>query len=341
MNGKKIATILSISSMLFLLTSCGRFLNSEPITKSAFKLNTIVTITIYDSNDTTLLDKAMALCDKYENLFSRTNTSSELYQLNHSLLPKDENGFAAVSNETYEIIQIGQKYAALSDDSFNIACEPLTSMWDFSSGKALIPSDDSIRSILPYLHTKDIELLAPNKIRFQHENMGIDLGGIAKGYIADKLVAYLTDNGVQSALISLGGNIVCIGDKNGTPFTVGIQKPFAEQGEAIASMQIENKSVVSSGIYERFFKKDDVIYHHILNPRTGYPIDNDLTSVTIVSDKSVDGDALSTTCFSLGLEKGLKLIESIPNADAIFIKKDGTMHYSDGFYEKYNVKIIN
>lgn len=338
---KKIIITSSIVSLLFLLSSCKQIITKEPITKSAFKLNTIVTVTIYDSNDTSLLDESLSICDKYENLFSRTSTESELYQLNHGLLPKDENGYVTISNDTFELISIGQKYSTLSDDSFNLAVEPLTSLWDFSSGKDVIPSDDTIKSVLPYLHTDDIKLNNPDKIQFSNEHMGIDLGGIAKGYIADKIAQHLTDKGVKSAWISLGGNVVCVGNKNGIPFTVGIQKPFADHNETVASMQINNKSVVSSGIYERFFIKDDILYHHILNPKTGYPYDNGLTSVTIVSDKSVDGDALSTTCFSLGLEDGLKLIESIPDADAVFIDKDGSLHYSNGFVEKYKVNLTN
>ncbi|HCR41242.1 MAG TPA: thiamine biosynthesis protein ApbE, partial [Lachnospiraceae bacterium] len=146
-------------------------------------------------------------------------------------------------------------------------------------------------------------------------------------------------NGVKSAMINLGGNVLCVGTKpDGTPFNVGIQMPYADRNETIAVMQISDLSVVSSGIYERFFELDGVRYHHILNPRTGYPYDTDLISVSIISPYSVDGDGLSTTAFALGLEKGMKLIESIPDTYAVFITEDYQLHYTKGFQEA--IKIV-
>lgn len=164
--------------------------------------------------------------------------------------------------------------------------------------------------------------------------MGLDLGAIAKGYIADKIKEFLMEKGVKSAIINLGGNVLCIGGKpDKAPFNIGIQKPFADRKETIAVMELSDKSIVSSGIYERFFERDGNFYHHILNPKTGYPYDNSLVAVTIISDKSVDGDGLSTSCFALGLEEGMKLINSIENVHAVFITDDYKPHFSDGFEE--------
>lgn len=168
--------------------------------------------------------------------------------------------------------------------------------------------------------------------------MGLDLGAIAKGYIADKMKEFLVSKGVKSATINLGGNVLCIGKKtDNTPFRIGIQKPFADRSETIAILDIEDKSVVSSGIYERYFEKDGTFYHHILNPDTGYPYDNHLVSVTIISDQSMDGDGLSTSCFALGLEKGMELINSLPDVHAVFITDDYQLHYSDHFQEDLKV----
>lgn len=160
--------------------------------------------------------------------------------------------------------------------------------------------------------------------------MSVDLGCIAKGYIADRMKEYLVSHGVESATITLGGNVLCIGTHpDGTPFHIGIQKPFADRNETMAIADIEDLSVVTSGIYERYFQEDGVLYHHILNPDTGYPYDNDLTSVTIISQDSADGDGLSTACFALGLQEGLKLVEAaVPKAYGIFVTKDGGVHYS-------------
>lgn len=311
----------------------------EPITVTDYKLNTYVTITIYDSKDITLLEDCLALCDKYELLFSRTNPESELYQLNNGQLPISADGYYTVSEELFEIIKIGKKYSELSDDAFSIALEPLTSLWNFTDGTNVIPPQDKIDAVLPILNSNDILLRAPNEIAFKKEGMGIDLGGIAKGYIADKIKEYLLSNNVHSALIYLGGNVLCIGQKETGPFKIGIEKPFDADGTAAAIVQISDMSVVTSGTDERYFKKDGKLYHHILDKNTGYPIDNTLTAVTIITASSTDADALSTTCFSLGLEKGLELLESLENTDGFFITKDGEYHYAKGFEEKYLLEI--
>ena len=311
----------------------------QPITVTDYKLNTYVTVTIYDSNDTTLLDECMALCDKYELIFSRTNPESELYQLNHGLLPHSEDGYYTVSEELFEVIEIGKKYSQLSGDAFCIAMEPLTSIWNFTDGMDVIPNDTHIDTVLPFLNSEDILLRAPNEVAFVNKGMGIDLGAIAKGYIADKIKESLISNGVNSALIYLGGNVLCLGEKENGAFKIGIEKPFDTDGNPAAVVSISNTSVVTSGTYERYFKKDGKFYHHILDKNTGYPIENDLTAVTIISSSSTDADALSTTCFSLGLEKGMELLESLDFADGFFITKDGEYHYTEGFEEKYKLEI--
>ena len=142
--------------------------------------------------------------------------------------------------------------------------------------------------------------------------MEIDLGGIAKGYAADKIVEYLKSQNIEKAIINLGGNVFVLGEKSkDTQFKVGIQDPNSEDGTSIANIGVTNQSVVTSGIYERYLEQDGVMYHHMLDPSTGYPFENNLSSVTIISDSSIVGDGLSTTTFGLGLEKGMKLIESL------------------------------
>lgn len=305
---------------------------AEPISGTAFKLNTVVSVKIYDSTDQSLIDDVFALCDRYEALFSRTMESSELYKLNHGTLPKEHDGYL-LSPETADLIAKGLEYGHLSGGCFDIAIEPISSLWDFTSEEKTIPTEKELAAALPLVDYQDV-ILTDNHIRFQKEGMGLDLGAIAKGYIADRMKDFLISEGVESAIINLGGNVLCIGEKpDGTPFQVGIQKPFADRSETIATIGISDKSVVSSGIYERFFEKDGAFYHHILNPATGYPYDNSLISVTIISDKSVDGDGLSTTCFALGLEKGMALINSLPDVHAVFITDDYQLHYSENFPE--------
>lgn len=313
--------------------------SSQPITVTDYKLNTYVTVTIYDSTDTALLDECMTLCDKYELIFSRTNPESELYKLNHGLLPQSADGYYAISDELFEVIEIGKKYSKLSDDAFCIAMEPLTSLWNFTDGAKNVPADEQITSVLPVLNSNDILLHAPNEITFTNKGMGIDLGAVAKGYIADKIKEYLISEGVNSALIYLGGNVLCIGEKETGAFKIGIEKPFDTDSNPAAVVSVSDTSIVTSGTYERYFEKAGNFYHHILDKNTGYPIENDLTAVTIITPVSADADALSTTCFSLGLKKGLELLESLDYADGFFITKDGEYFYTEGFEKKYKLDI--
>lgn len=307
-----------------------RLVPAEPISETAFKLNTVVKVTIYDSDDRSLLTEVFGLCDKYEALFSRTKESSEIYRLNHGMLP-EEDGFFTLSPETAELVSKGLEYSRLSDGAFDIAIAPVSSLWDFTSDEKIVPEKDALAKALPLIDYRDVEL-DQNRIRFAKKGMGLDLGAIAKGYIADRMKDFLVGKGVKSAIIDLGGNILCIGNKpDNTPFRIGVQKPFANRSETVSAVSISDGSVVSSGIYERYFEKDGRFYHHLLNPATGYPYDNGLVSVTILSEQSVDGDGLSTSCFALGLKKGMELIERLPDVEAVFITADEELHYSSHF----------
>ena len=170
---------------------------------------------------------------------------------------------------------------------------------------------------------------------------GVDLGAIAKGYIADQVKEYLVSQEVTSAIINLGGNVLCIGTKpDGSTFNVGIQYPFQARTDLIAIVKIDDFSVVTSGVDQRNFTINDKMYHHILDTSTGYPCNNGLLAVTILSPQSVDGDGLSTTCFALGLEKGMELINSLDDIYAVFVTEDYSLHYSEGFEEYAQVQEV-
>lgn len=352
-----LCTVLVCPMLLF--TGCENITDAdtsitgnEPISISSIKLNTAVQITIYDSQDKALLDDCLALCDKYELVFSRTNEKSELYKLNHrkDTSDKDPNADGQttpypvsgtadtwhISEDLASLLSQGLSITRESDGAFDIAIAPLTSLWDFTAEDPKVPDDAAIQKVLP-LCSSDGVTIDGQDITLPSDDIQFDVGAIAKGYIADRLKDFLVKKGVNSAIINLGGNVLCIGSKpDGTPFKVGIQKPFADRNETEAVMDITGKSVVSSGIYERCFKQGGKLYHHILNPQTGYPYENGLISVTIISDQSVDGDALSTTCFALGLEDGLKFAEK-KGVQAVFITEDYELHYTDGFQDEINV----
>lgn len=311
----------------------------EPIQKSSFLLNTIITITLYDSQDEGIIDGAMELIGEYEKVYSRTMETSEVYKLNHGTLEKAKGGNYSyrISDTLADILEKSLYYGNLSEGRFDITIEPITAQWDFISENAVIPEKNDLETALPLVDYKNL-ILRDNTVTFLKEGMGIDLGAIAKGYIADRVKEYLLEQGVKSAMINLGGNVLAVGKKpGGEAFKVGIQKPFAGRNEIAAAMDIDGKSVVSSGIYERYIKKEDNFYHHIIDPSTGYPYKNDLIAVTIISNKSVDGDGLSTSCFALGLEKGMELIESLEDTYAIFITDDYELHYTKGFFD--NIKV--
>ena len=325
---KKIRRTLLI--FLLLLLAGGGFYfshrkgNTTPISAQELHLNTLVTVTLYGTDRTELLDGAFALCDHYEKLFSRTLPESEIYRLNHGEISE-------VSPETSELIQIGLSYGELSEGAFDISIEPVSSLWDFTSGDAVIPDEKELAEAVALVDYRKVHVNG-NTVTFDTPGMGLDLGAIAKGYIADRIKEYLKKEGVEHALINLGGNVLCLGDKpEGTAFRIGVQKPFGEATETLTICPIEDQSLVSSGTYERFFRKDGRLSQHILNPKTGYPYDNGLTAVTIRSDDSLTGDALSTTVFALGEEKGLELLNRLDGVEGFVVREDLSIHKSENF----------
>lgn len=329
----------------------------EECSTTGFAFDTVYTITIYQGGDQKMLDACTAKCAEFEQIFSRTLETSELYQVNR--LSKE---YAAGNQETIEdlqqqgklpayqvledgsleiqvskplaqLIAAGIRYGEISQGNFDVTIEPVSSLWNFTSDPPVLPEPSALEHALPYVDYRTISL-QDQKLRLNQPGAGLDLGGIAKGYIADQLKEYLTSQGVDSALIDLGGNILCVGGKpDGSDFRIGLQQPFADRNETIATVALQGQSVVSSGIYERYFMDQDTMYHHILDPGTGYPRESDLVAVTIISDRSVDGDGFSTTCFGLGLEEGMKLINQTDGVTAAFITRDEKLHYAQGFQE--------
>lgn len=326
MNALKLKLI--IIPMLFtsiLLSGCTTPPSKEGLSTQTIMFDTMISIQIWGTDDAQLLSRCVDMCEEYENLFSRTIDTSEISQINAAKGQPVE-----VSDETLEVLQKGIYYSELSGGKFDITIAPLSILWDFKNNTGTLPAFDAIEEAKSHVNYKNIQIQG-NTVTLSDPDTMLDLGGIAKGYIADKLKEYLISEGIEHGIISLGGNVLTIGTRlDGTDFRVGIQKPFDKQNTSITSVNIQGQSVVSSGIYERYFEVDGILYHHILNPETGFPIENHLLGVTIISEKSVDGDALSTTCFMLGLEEGMKLIEEIEGVEAVFITEDEQLHKTKG-----------
>ena len=219
----------------------------------------------------------------------------------------------------------------------------VTDLWDFheqdEAGEKTgqVPDENEIEQAVSHVDYEQI-IIQGNTVRLADPQAEIDLGGIAKGYVADRVGDYMEEQGVTSAVISLGGNIVVIGEKGvsmtdsqGDDFSIGIRDPQSDSGDLAGVLRCSDKTVVTSGTYERYFEADGIRYHHILDPETGYPFDTDVLSVTIIADKgrSVDCDGLSTTCLTLGTEKGMELIHSMDGIEAVFIDTEGQITLSD------------
>lgn len=324
---KKIYLTITIVFLLLLLSGCSR--KNDPITKTGFYFDTIISITIYDSSREDVLAYCLELAGEYEDLLSVTKEGSDLWKINHA-----GGNAVTVSEETISLLERALYYAELTDGRIDPSIAPLSSLWDFSSknsGTHTVPADDEIQERLLHVDYHNIQIEGTS-VRLLDPEASIDLGFIAKGYIADKIKEYLIEEGIESAIISLGGNVLTVGDKpDHSPYIIGIQRPFGETGESMNSVSVSDLSVVSSGIYERYFESDGHFYHHILDTDTGYPVENELVGVTILSPSSLEGDALSTTCFLLGVEDGMQLISSLPDTEALFITKDGELVYTDGF----------
>ena len=311
--------LLSILIILLTLTSC----SEKPLTENEFQLGTIITITAFDKIGKDHIEGCFDVIDEVDSLLDFHSEDSELGYLNANahLAP------LKVSDELYELISTAYDMTVLTGGAFNLAIGPLVELWDIGGLNARVPDSDEIESVLPLLDWNNIILDDNEKtVYFAIPGMKIDLGGIGKGYAADKVVEYLKENGVEKALLNLGGNVYALGEKEkGTPWKVGIRKPEDESSEFFTVVEVSDESVVTSGGYERYFiDEDGRRYHHILDSRTGYPAESDILSVTIVDESSTLSDVLSTATFALGSVEGKALLESL-GVEGVFLLEDGSV----------------
>lgn len=287
-------------------------------------LGTINQIEIFNSNDESALKKAVHRVYEIDDKMSVFNKDSEVSRINSSA----GKSVQPVSSDTFYVVERAKYYSRLSKGAFNLLIRPLINLWGINTKDARVPEGYEIESTIKLINYEDIILNKEDlTIKLLNEKQCIDLGAIAKGYAADEVKRILLSNNISSALIDLGGNIYALGNKiDGGSWNIGVQDPLDIRGSSIGIIQIKNKSIVTSGNYERFFIKDGVRYHHIIDPRTGRPSSNGIISVTIISDYSMDGDGLSTCCYVMGLLEGYELINSIKGIDAIFITEDNKVY---------------
>lgn len=308
-----------------------------PYDTTAFLMGTYVSLRIYDEGKEDVLDLAVERISELADKITTNDPDSEMDNVNEAA------GVEAieVSEDVFPLVEAADNYSKVTDGGFEYAIGPVTDLWRIGFDDARVPEPDEIEAVLPLIDHTKIELDADSRTVFlQEPGMKIDLGAIAKGYIADEVKKLFIENDVTTAVIDLGGNVVVMGDspnREGEGFNVGVQDPFDSRGSYVAALNLKNQSIVTSGVYERSIEQDGEIYHHLMNPETGYPFDNELASVTIISNKSIDGDALSTVVFGFGLEAGLEYVNKAANIDAIFITKDKDVYTSDGLSEIFSL----
>lgn len=308
----------------------------NPISKTNFLLGTVVQISIYNRQDKTIIDKAFDRISQIESKMTINNAeTSEIIALNNA----SEKNEVKLSSDTFYVVEKGKQYSEMSDGKFDITIGPIVKLWNIGTPYAAVPEKNRLEETVGLVDYKKLNLNKESQsAKLEKAGMKVDLGAIAKGYAADEAARILRENGVENAIINLGGNIITVGgNPSGAPWRIGIQDPFNPRGDFLGVVSIKDQTVVTSGTYERYFEENGKKYHHILDPFTGYPIENNLQSVSIITDKSIDGDGLSTSSLLLGLEEGMKLIESLENAEGIFITGDKKVYVSSGL--KYNFKV--
>jgi thiamine biosynthesis lipoprotein len=229
-----------------------------------------------------------------------------------------------VHGDVIEVIERALYYAEITGGAFDPTVGPLAALWGIGQEEARIPPEEAIAETLPLINWRDVRLdKEAGTVFLTRPGMALDLGAIAKGYAADEAARIIRSARIPRGIVDLGGNIFALGVKQGNqPWRVGIQNPLGQRGSYIGVLEVRDKTLVTSGIYERYFEAEGKKYHHILSTRDGYPVSKGLLSVTIIADQSIDADSLSTGVFALGYEKGRTLVESLDNTEALFVFED-------------------
>lgn len=270
----------------------------------------------------TAFHELRAMCEQYENLFSRTIPTSDVARINGA-----QGEAVVVATETAQLVARALTYCEKSGGVFDVTAGCLTRLWDFHRG--IVPEKQTLQQAVQHVDWHTVSVFQENDtwyVQLTDPDAALDVGGIAKGWIADELGKYLQHEGFENFLINLGGNVLAHGhNAKGKPWTIGITNPFPDQSENVV-VRCTGESVVTSGTYERCFQKNGVLMHHILDPQTGFPVVTDAVGATIVCEKSIDAEGFSTTALALGVEGGLAFCKAQPEIiSAIFIDVRGNV----------------
>lgn len=287
-----------------------------------FAFDTLCTIKAYTTSN--VLEQAYNQCIYFDEHLSRQREGSDIYRINAAAGAPVE-----VAPETAEVITASLEYCKASDGLFDITIGAACELWDFKEG--IVPDPAALEEAITHIDWQCVQVEG-NTVQLTDPAAKLDLGGVAKGYIADALAATLRNADCTGALINLGGNVYALGTKaNGLPWNVGLQDPNNSTGNVFGKVEAQDASVVTSGLYERNFEHNGTFYYHILDPKTGYPAQTDLVASTIYSDKSIDGDAYATILFLQGAEKALETLEAHSMLEGLLVSSSGTTQATQGF----------
>jgi thiamine biosynthesis lipoprotein len=336
---KRLFRVIGLCSMRlqFFLFLCLVSCTQTDSFRTEFALGTVCTVLLYEHGSEVIYNDIFNRIREIENLMSVYIASSDISRINNSAGIEP----VQVHKDTFDVIAAAIYFAELSGGAFDPTVGTLVSLWGIGGSNQRVPSQNEIDNVLPLINWHNIELdPLTNSVFFKNSGMALDLGAIAKGYAADEALKIVKKAGIDRALIDFGGNIIIYGEKKDkSPWRAGIQNPEDIRGNVIGYLQLtENtiRTIVTSGVYERFFVEDNIRYHHIFNPlpglqgKQGYPVQNGLLSVTIITEISMNADALSTAVFVLGYEKGLSLVNSLAGVDAIFVFEDRSVIATPG-----------
>ncbi len=317
--------LVLIVSLMILSVGCSE--KTDALTKKQldiFAMDTYMNLTVYGDSAETALENASERITELEKIFSVTSENSDVWRINNS---NDE--FVSISDDTANIISKSIEYGNLTDGNLDITIYPILKEWGFTTGNYKVPDGETLGNLLENVDYSKI-MLNNNTLSIP-ENYQIDLGALAKGYTGDEVIDILKENGIKSAIISLGGNVQALGLKpDGSKWKIAVRNPFSPDTD-MCILEIEDKVVITSGNYERFFiDNDGRKYCHIINPVNGFPAENGLVSVTVIGESGIMCDAFSTALFIMGTDSAEDFWRKNGGFDMIFVTDDGKIIYTDG-----------
>jgi len=292
-------------------------------------MGTVISLTLFEPNQPAV-EAVYDYLQQMDQVFSVNRPDSELSAINQQAGQRP----VQVSPACFQLIQDALAYSQQYADSFNVLIGPLVKLWRIGFGGHMVPAAEDIQRSLQQMDLTQVTLDAKqHSVYLRQSGMQLDLGAIAKGYFADRIVDQLRQAGIANAIVNLGGNVKLLGENplaTDARWQVGIQAPAAPRGYPVLQVTMPARTVVTSGIFERYFKIGEQRYHHILDPQTGYPVENQVDQVSIITEQSELAEVLATVTYFQGSEQGVRLIESLPNTEAIFIDKQQQITVTSG-----------